>query len=164
MQAKTIEGLVGARINTDLINTPRRAYEEAERKGDTATMERAMGYMSEHADKAEEYRAEAEEGMKEDAKDTREKAELDREEAIQKRKEDREEFEKRIEENRNKNTDIVEISEDGRAVMKDNADSDSSASAEINADVINTEPVVYTKTGEVNQSQREPGTNISVSV
>ena len=162
MQAKTIGGLVGARINTDLINTPRRAYEEAERKGDTATMERAMGYMSEHAGKAEEYRAEAEEGMKEDAKETREKAELEREEAIQKRKEEREEFEKRIEEN--KNTDMVEISEDGKAVMRENAVPDSSASAEANADTVGTEPVVYTKTGEISQSQREPGTNISVSV
>ena len=39
-----------------LMNTPMRVYKEAERRGDTAVMERAMGYAGDFADKAEDYR------------------------------------------------------------------------------------------------------------
>lgn len=47
MNTKTMEGLVGARTNMNLMNTPMRVFKEARRKGDTATMERAMGYADE---------------------------------------------------------------------------------------------------------------------
>ena len=43
MHAKTMEGLAGASMNMKMMNTPFRVYEEAERRGDTATMARAMG-------------------------------------------------------------------------------------------------------------------------
>lgn len=42
MHTKTIEGLVGASTNVNLLNTPMRVFKEARRRGDTATMERAM--------------------------------------------------------------------------------------------------------------------------
>ena len=163
MNTKTMEGLVGARTNMNLLNTPMRVFKEARRKGDTATMERAMGYVGEFSDKAEDYKAEADKGMEEDAKEAREKAKLQREEAIQKRREEREKLEERIEENRNAdtNTDTVEISEEGKVLLKDNVDSGSTGSDEIKMDALK-EPATYTKTGETVPS--EQGASISVSV
>ncbi len=163
MHTKTMEGLIGARTNMNLMNTPMRVYKEARRKGDSETMERTMGYANECSDRAEEYKAEADEGMKEDAKEAREKAKVQREEAIQKRREEREKLEERIEENRNAdtNTDTVEISEEGKVLLKDNVDAGSTGSEEIKVDTIK-EPVTYTKTGETVPS--EQGASISVSV
>ena len=59
MNSKTVEGLVGARTNVNLLNTPMRIYEEASRRGDTAAMERAIGYAGVVSDKAEEYQVKA---------------------------------------------------------------------------------------------------------
>lgn len=168
MHTKTMEGLVGASTNMELLNTPFRAYKEARRRGDTAGMERAMGYVGDCAERAEEYRTKAEEGMEEDAKEAREKAQAQRENAIRKRKEEREELDQRIEESKNVKTDTVEISEDGKAVWNENAGMDQAeqevgVSAEAAPDSI-LKPVIYTKTGEASQNQSESNTNISVSV
>lgn len=124
MHTMTMEGLIGARTNMNLMNTPMRVYKEARLKGDSETMERAMGYVGEFSDRAEKYKAEAEEGMKKDAEEAREIAKEQREEAIQKRKEEREKQEKNIEENRNgdANIDTVEISEEGKVLLKDSID------------------------------------------
>lgn len=54
MHTKTMEGLVGARTNMNQLNTPMRVYKEARRKGDTATMERAMGFVNDFSDKEQE--------------------------------------------------------------------------------------------------------------
>lgn len=82
MNTKTMERLVGARTNMDLLNTPFKVYKEARCKGDTATMERAMGYVTEFSDRADEYKEVADRGMKEDAEEPREKAKSEREKAI----------------------------------------------------------------------------------
>ena len=167
MHVKTMEGLVGARTNMNLLNTPFRVFKEARRKGDLATMERAMGYVGEFADKAEDYQKKADKGMKEDAKEAREKAKTEQENAIQKRREQREEQEKRIAESRNEDTDTVSISESGKAALDEKTDSvqtgaDNGISVEETADAVKTEPVIYTKTGET--LKPESGTNLSVSV
>lgn len=165
MHTKTMEGLVGARTNMNLMNTPMRVFKEARRKGDTETMERAMGYVGDFSDKAEEYKAEADKGMEEDAKEARKKAELQREEAVQKRREEREKLEAKIEENRNADTnaDTVEISEDGKVLLKDNLDMDAVG---VETDVVKSdavkEPVTYTKAGDAVPMEQE--TSISVSV
>ena len=163
MNTKTMEGIVGARTNMNLMNTPMRVFKEARHKGDMATMERAMGYVGEFSDKAEDYKAEADKGMEEDAREAREIAKLQREEAIQKRREEREKLEEKIEESRNAdtNSDAVEISEDGKVLLKDNIDSDSTGSDERKMDAVK-EPVTYTKTGETHPS--EQGASISVSI
>lgn len=85
---------------------------------------------------------------KEDAREAREKANVQREEAVQKRRQEREKLEKRMEENGNADihTDTVEISEEGKVLLKDNIDLDRTASAETKTDVVK-EPVTYTKTG-----------------
>lgn len=129
MNTKTMEGIVGAKTNMNMVNTPMRVYREAERRGDTGAMERAMGYAGEYTQKAESYRKEAEEGMKEDAKEAREKEKAEREKAIQKRKEQRQEAEKRIEELQNRNTDTVEISEEGKALLKAHTEEGAAAEA-----------------------------------
>ena len=165
MHTKTMEGLIGARTNMNLMNTPMRVFKEARRKGDTETMERAMGYVGDFSDKAEEYKAEADKGMEEDAKEARKKAELQREEAVQKRREEREKLEAKIEENRNADTnaDTVEISEDGKVLLKDNLDTDAVG---VETDVVKSdavkEPVTYTKAGDAVPMEQE--TSISVLV
>ncbi len=163
MHVKTMEGLVGAKTNMNLVNTPMRVFKEARRKGDLETMERAMGYVNDFSDKAEEYKAEAYKGMEEDSKEAREKAKAQREEAIQERREEREELEGKIEESRDAdiNTDTVEISEEGKVLLKDSTDSDSTAPAETKTDAVK-EPVTYTKAGETVPSKQ--GASISVSV
>ena len=160
MHAKTMEGLVGANMNMKMMNTPFRVYQEAERRGDTATMERAMGYVGETADKAEDYQKKVEKGMKEEAKEAGEKAKSEQEDAIRKRKEERVE-----QESRNGNTDTVSISESGKAVSGETSDlaqtGIGSRPVEETADAVKTEPVIYTKAGEA--VMPESDTNISVS-
>ena len=167
MHAKTMEGLAGASMSMKLMNTPMRVYKEAERRGDTAVMEQAMGYASDFADKAEDYRKTTEKGMKEDAKEAREKANTEQENAIRKRREQREEMEKKIAESRNGDTDTVSISESGKAALDGKADSvqtgaDHGISVEETADAIKMEPAIYSKSGE--KAEFEPGVNFSVSV
>lgn len=156
MNTKTMEGLVGARTNMKLMDTPIRVYKEARNKGDTATMERAMGYAVECSDRAEEYREKADKGMEEDAKEAREKAKLQREEAIQKRREEREKLEEKLEENRDADT-------NGRVLLKDNMDSDGAGSGEVKT-AATKEPVTYTKMGETLPAERETSVSVSVSL
>lgn len=163
MNTRTMEGLVGASTNMEMINTPMRVYKEARRRGDTATMERAMGYVAEFADRAEEYKTEAYEGMEEDAKEAREKAETEREEAIQRRREEREKLEEKIDENKDAdtNTDTIEISEEGKVLLKENTNLDNTNSNDIKQEAVK-ESAVYTKTGEVIQIKQSTGISVSI--
>lgn len=173
MNTKTMEGLVGARTNMELLNTPMRIFREAERKGDTETMKRAMGYANEISDRADQYKAEADEGLKEDAKEAREKAKLEREKAIEKRKAEREKLDERLDKGRGKDKgkDSVEVSEEGKVLLKEstnsnnNTDIDTIGTADIEPKTDTDsakEPVIYTKTGEV--SLPAQSTSISISV
>lgn len=146
MQVKTMEGLAGARTNMNLVNTPMRVFKEARRKGDTATMERAMGYFSEFAEKAEEYKTEAGEGMEEDAAEAKERADIELEKMIEKRREESEKLEEGLESG-DIGTDTVELSEEGKALLKNSMDADTKDIENGNADITK-KPVMYTKTGE----------------
>lgn len=165
MHTKTMEGLIGARTNMNLMNTPMRVYREARQKGDSETMERAMGYVNECFDRAEEYKAEADEGMKKDAEEARRTSKEQQDEAIQKRRDEREKLEKKIEENRGNdaNTDTVEISEEGKVLLKDSTGLDDMVSIETKTDAVR-EPITYTKTGEAVPAEQSTNTNISISV
>lgn len=161
-----MEGLAGASTSMNLLNTPMRVYKEARLKGDTATMERAAGYVGDFAGKAEEYKTEAYKGMKEDARDARKKAEEERIEAARKRKEEREELEKRIEESKNKEE--AGAVEAGNVLPADNIqDGNTSPGGKVPESTENsiarTEPVIYTKTGE-RQAEQDTVTSISISV
>lgn len=174
MHTKTMEGLIGARTNMELLNTPLRVYKEARLKGDTAMMERAMGYMGEVHEDAFDYKKEADEGMKKDAEETRKIAEEQREEMIKNRREEREEQQKKLEEERKEKNDqavdTVEISEEGKVLLKENTavedissdgtDTEADASSKPKADL---EPVFYSSVGEVKQAE-DTRTKISASV
>ncbi|MCI8994020.1 MAG: hypothetical protein HFG80_15190 [Eubacterium sp.] len=191
MNTKTMEGLVGARTNMDLLNTPMRVYKEARNRGDMATMKRSMEYVVKFADKADEYKAEADKGMEEEAEEARKRVKAQREEIIEKRKEESEKQKERIEESRkqeepavgngnmqpdtagngnvqpdtagngNVQPDIVEISETGKDLFESYTAPVSAGIGERKTGVIK-EPVTYTKTGETVQA--EQNVNISVSV
>lgn len=146
MNVKTMEGLAGARANINLANVPMRVYRDAKRRGDTAVMERALGYAGDFSGKAEEYQKKADEGMKEEALEAREKQKAQRERAIENRREEREKSKERIEEN--KTGDKVEVSEEGRAILEEqeNCGSIYTSGGRIGLDK---EPIIYTSTGEV---------------
>ncbi len=175
MHTKTMEGLIGARTNMELLNTPFRVYKEARLKGDTAVMEQAMGYMGEAHANAYEYKEEADEGMKKDAEESRKIAEKQRIEMIKNRREEREEQQRKLEEERKENknnqvVDTVEISEEGRALLKgttvaedissDGADTETEASSKPKT---NSEPAFYASVEEVKQTE-DTGTKISALV
>lgn len=121
MQAKTMEGLVGASTNMNLLNTPMRVFNEARRRGDQATMERAMDYVGQFADQAAQYQVKAKEGMEEDAREAREKEKADREQAVEKRREEQRRLEEEQKERREHPEDILEVSEEGKALAAGNA-------------------------------------------
>ena len=150
MHAQTMEGLVGAKTSHDIMKVPVRVFKEARRRGDTATMERAMGYANDFAVKAEEYKNEADEGMKKDAEEAKEKAEKAREKLIEKRKEERERLEERIEESRETGDDKVEISEAGKDLLQGNSSEEIVTESKGKTNSVNREPVTYTKEGKTN--------------
>ncbi len=75
MKAGTMNGLIGANMNVKLAETPMRVYSEAEAKGDTGAMERAMGYAEEFSQKAKECSDEAKEAMKSEVKEEKKEQE-----------------------------------------------------------------------------------------
>ncbi|MCM1334198.1 MAG: hypothetical protein NC237_04015 [Eubacterium sp.] len=86
MKAGSMEGLIGANANIGIARTPLRVYKEAERKGDTATMERSMGYFTELSQKAvRDTEKAAEETLKEQKEERRER-EIEREQAIEEKR------------------------------------------------------------------------------
>ena len=120
MHAKTMEGLIGAKVNITMTATPMRVYKEARRREDKATMERALGYAGQFTDYAGAYQKKVEEGMKEDAEAVKEER-LEREKAIENRREDKEKQKKGVEENREDRKDgskIQEINNEGKASIE----------------------------------------------
>ena len=118
MNIKTMEGLVGAHTSMNIAKVPVRVYMEARRRGDSGTMERAMGYAGEFADRAKEYQAKADEGMEEEAREAREREKLEQEEAIAKRRMERKIQESEADKMHKENADTVEVSEEGRKLLE----------------------------------------------
>lgn len=123
MKAGSMEGLIGASINMKLTRTPMRVFKEAERIGDTEKMKRAMGYVTDFQEKAQECSDRAQEELAKELKEERREQEIKRKQALE-RKEETKEYVEKIQE-RNKSdvleTDRVEISEEGKAVLKNNS-------------------------------------------
>lgn len=167
MRSKTMEGLIGAGINMKMVDVPIRVYKEARRKGDLGTMERAMGYAEEFAQKSYEYKDVADEGMKEDAEDARRWAEEEQKKAMENRRAEQEKLQEKIEADReNKKEEVsdgssdigsvaagdsVEVSEEGKALLKEYA-----------VTLPEGEPVIYTKTGEKCKMEEQEGFKVSV--
>ena len=100
MQANTTAGLIGANAYMQETRVPMKVYKEARAEGDTAKMERAMGYVEKLGSSALEHKKQADKGLKEEAKQAREEIKEKQEELAQRIKERRTETEERIEEAR----------------------------------------------------------------
>ena len=110
MKAGSMEGLIGASVNMESADTSLRVYKEAERRGDTAAMERAMGYVTHFQGKADEYSDKAQEEL------VKEKQAERREEA--------EEYREKLQEGNKSELQgevNVEFSEEGKAALKNDA-------------------------------------------
>ncbi len=141
-----MEGLIGASVNMKLSETPMRIYREAERRGDTAMMERAMGYVSDFQEEAQKYSDKAQEELAKELKEERREQELKRDQAIEKRREEAKEYKEKLKESNKSDiqkADSVEISEEGKMVLENNA-----KTKEPTAVVENTDVKVYTSEGK----------------
>lgn len=146
MKAGSMEGLIGASQNMKLTRTPMRVYKEAERRGDTETMERAMGYITDFEKKAQECSDKAQEELTKELKEERQEQELKREQAATKRKEERKEYMEKLQESNKpdiQKTDSAEISEEGKEILKNNAQEDG-----VFVMVENTDKKMYTSEGK----------------
>ena len=143
MKAGSMQGLIGASVNMKLTRTPMRVFKEAERKGDTETMKRAMGYVEDFQEKAHECSDKAQNEIGKELKEERREQDIRREQAIE-RKEDAEEYTEKIRENNKLDqTDCVEISEEGKLVLKNNSQTE-----ETTPIVENTDVKLYTSEGK----------------
>ena len=122
MNTKTMEGLAGAAASIQLTAVPMNAFREAQRKGNTEGMDRAMGYASGLMEQAGKYQEKAREGMKLEAEEARKEEKLAQEKLVEKRKAEKEAQENRMEESRSEGkrppVDSVEISEEGREYVE----------------------------------------------
>ena len=84
MQAGSMKALMGASANINLVNTPMRVFKEAERRGDTETMKRAMGYAAELGENAEKDAEKLGEETVKETREARKQQEIEREQAIAK--------------------------------------------------------------------------------
>lgn len=161
MNAKTMEGLAGANTSIRLISTPMSVAKEAENKGDTEKMKRALSYAAGMADQAEQYSEKTDKGMKLEAKEAKEQEKLRQEELIKARKAEREEQEKRLREGEGNQPeasfDVAEISEEGK-YQAEMADTSSSAPTEVSQNV------TYDKSGVAVEIVAETGESVDVSV
>ena len=131
MKAGSMEGLIGASMNMELSRTPMRVFKEAERRGDTETMKRAMGYVTDYQEKAKECSDRAQEELPKELKEERKEQAIRREQALE-RKEESKEYVEKIQENHNPDNpekDSVTISEEGKVSLKNNSQTEETAVA-----------------------------------
>ena len=154
MNVQMMEGLLGASSNIKLSGTPMSVYRQASAEGDTEKMKRALGYTGECTEEAVKYQEKLDEGMKAEAKAEKEKAKLEQEAAIEKRREEHKRAEEGTEAGRPQGTDLVQISEEAKAALKNNKPAEA-------AKPIDSEPVIYTPTGEVSPAPVESEPTVS---
>ncbi len=143
MKAGSMEGLIGANVNIRLSNTPMRVYRDAEHRGDTKVMKRAMQYVTDFQEKAQKYSDKAQEELKKELKEERKEQKLKHEQALE-RKEEVKEYVEKIQENNKldiSKTDSIEISEEGKIILKNNSQTEEST-------LENTNIKIYTSKGK----------------
>ncbi len=163
MNVKTMEGLAGASASIRMISTPMSVADEAERKGDTDKMQRALGYAAGLREQAEEYGEKASQGMEIEAKEAKEKEKKLQEELKEARIAERKEQEERLQAARQDNSpqDTVEISEAGKNQAAAQAGTSGPDCSDSGASVPD---VAYDPFGEVVEAVQETGNNVDVSV
>lgn len=169
MIAKTAGNLIGANVTMNVIRTPLKVYKEARARGDESTMKRAMGYVEDFNENAWEYKAKADEALKQEAVEAKEKERLEREELAERIKENHTETEERLEEASKPpvSTPVPEnSSEIGEETDLDGADPKIELSAEhTDAEQIkgaSDSPVTYTKTGKTVPANTEIKFSVTV--
>lgn len=160
MNVKTMEGLAGASTSISMISTPMNVAKEAERKGDTDKMKRALGYAAGVRQQAEEYGDKAEQGMKLDGKEAKEQEKLRQEKLIEARRDERREQEEQIEQQSGAgdgpNVDTAEISQEGKSQIQ----AEGQPSMEQASDV---QDMTYDKSGEAAEAVQETGELVDVT-
>lgn len=160
MNAKTMEGLAGASTSISMISTPMNIAKEAERKGDTEKMKRAMSYGAEMAGQAEAYSEKTSQGMKLEAEEAKKQEKQQQEDLIRARREERKEWEEKLQEGSAEHADVdrVEISGDGTV------QTEAAGQAAPKEPAADSQDIVYDQTGGTVEPSREAGANINVSV
>lgn len=164
MHAKTMEGLAGASASIQLLSTPMNVAKEAERKGDTDKMKRAMSYAAGLTEQAGEYSQKSSEGMKLDAQEAKKKEEEQQEELIRARQKEREELEKQIEEKKQGERKEPESSFDSAEISEEGKQQAEAAVQDSSAGTNHTQDVIYDKSGETAEAVEAIGENVNVSV
>ena len=141
MQAKTATGLIGANTYLQETRVPMKVFKEARAEGDTAKMERAMGYLEKLGGTALEYKKQADKGLREDAEKAKKEAQEQRDKLEQRIKESRTEAEQQLKEARDTETQENAAAESGSEVSTATSDS--------------TPNLTYTKDGEVKEQSME---------
>lgn len=163
MIAKTAEGLLGANNAMNVIRTPMKVFKEARARGDKETMDRAMGYVEKAHDEAWEKKYSADEGLKQEAEENKLKAEQEREELAQRIRENCDDLENRSEESSGIET---VISESGTGESDTEGDTLTEAvTSAVSAKTVEsaqTDPVTYTRRGEIKAVEVKPEFSVSV--
>lgn len=134
MQAGSMKALMGAVTNLNLVSTPMKVFKEAGARGDTGVMKRAMGYVTEFGNNAEDDADKLGEETIKETREARRQQEIEREQAIAKaRQKNKAEREQALNETEKptvepaettdatdadkKTNDSVEISDSGKAAL-----------------------------------------------
>lgn len=158
MIAKTADGLLGANNAMNVIRTPMKVFKEARAKGDTAMMERAMGYVEKTNTAAWESKNNADEGLKQEAEENKLKQQQESEELAARIKAKTEEMQQKSDSTESALPDPV-LTEEGEAA------------AEIDPDILinnpygtesETAPITYTKAGEAKAAEVKAEFNVVV--
>ena len=84
MQAGSMKAFMGASTNLKLVNTPMKVFKEAEARGDTEVMKRAMGYVTDFEGNAQKDADKLGEETIKETREARKQQEIEREQAIAK--------------------------------------------------------------------------------
>lgn len=159
MIARTAEGLLGANNAMNVVRTPMKVFKEARAKGDTAMMERAMGYVEKTNTAAWESKNSADEGLKQEAKENELKNRQEAEELAARIKAKTEEMQQPSE-NEGALPDPV-LTEEGENTSEAASNPEIAVAAPYNSEA-EASPVTYTKEGEVKPSEVKTEFNVVV--
>lgn len=162
MNVKIMEGLAGASASIQLTAAPMSAVKEAERKGDTDKMQRALGYAAMLTEQADAYSEKTSQGMKLDAEEAKKQEELRQEKLAETKKAEAKAEKKQTEtepgtEEKTKvpEYDSAEISEEGKYQAKLTGQTAADSVAVMGN-------ITYNPSGEVAEIVQETGNAVDV--
>lgn len=161
MNVKTMEGLTGASTSIQLTAAPMSVAKEAERKGDTDKMQRALGYAAALTEQADAYSEKTSQGMKLDAEEAKKQEEMRQEKLAETKKaeaqaqKEQTKTESKTEETaRTPEYDSAQISEEGKLQAESAGQTTGLAAA--------AENITYNPSGEIAEAVQETGNAVDV--